>query len=294
MLKETFPKNIEIRFDLDSSISPVSIDSGQFHQAMLNLCVNARDAVLDAVKQGSSNGLITIQTRLVNAEELIDHKIHAAMGSYVAVTVSDTGMGMSAITKQRIFEPFFTTKEPGKGTGLGLAVVYGIVKSHQGFIDVKSEIGRGTDFVLYFPARRSQATEKKPLMQSLRGVPGGSETILLVEDEMALMELLKNLLQNKGYTVLTATDGLEAVELYTRNKDTIHLVLSDHGLPKLSGSEVFKRMKQLNPKVKAILASGYIEPNQKSEIFKSGIKDFVQKPYDPQEVLRKVREVLDL
>ncbi len=293
MMQETFPKNIEIRFDLDSSISPIAMDSGQFHQAMLNLCVNARDAVMDALKQGSGGGLISIKTRLASAEELIDHKIQAPMGSYVAITVSDTGTGMNEETKQRIFEPFFTTKELGRGTGLGLAVVYGIVKSHQGFIDVKSEIGRGTDFVLYFPARRTQAKDKSPLMQGLRDVPGGSETILLVEDEMALMELLKNLLLNKGYTVLTAANGLEAVEVFARNKESIRLVLSDHGLPKLGGIEAFKKMKKMNPKVKAIIASGFIEPNQKSEILKSGVKEFVQKPYDPQEVLRKVRIVLD-
>jgi len=294
MLHRTFPKTIEFDVELSKSLPIISIDAGQLNQTLMNLCVNARDAIMEANPAGKSQGRIAIRTTTLSGRELSKKFPEASAGEYVEVSISDTGKGMDEQTKQRAFEPFFTTKEKGKGTGLGLAVVYGVVQNHSGFIDLQTELGRGTRFSLYFPVPKEGAFKARVDGNERLEVLGGDETILVVEDEEALRNLLENVLKAKGYTVLTAVNGLKAVEVFARNKDTIHLVLSDQGLPKLSGSEAFIRMKQVNPKVKAILASGFIEPNQKSEIFKSGVKEFIQKPYDPDEVLRRVRQVLDI
>jgi two-component system, cell cycle sensor histidine kinase and response regulator CckA len=200
---------------------------------------------------------------------------------------------MDEETKQKIYEPFFTTKEQGKGTGLGLSVVYGIVKSHHGHIEVESDIGQGATFRLYLPVTEAVAT---PVMSREDGTPsytGGKETILLVEDEQNLLGLMKAALERAGYTVLTAEDGLSAIKTFSLNKDKIALVLTDLGLPKLDGAAVFTSMKDIDPNVKIILASGYLDPNLKSNLLRSGAKEFIQKPYSPNLVLRKIREVLD-
>jgi CheY-like chemotaxis protein len=200
---------------------------------------------------------------------------------------------MDQETKQRMFEPFFSTKGAGRGTGLGLAVVYGIVQSDDGFVEVESEIGKGTSFHLYFPAsefiKRSPRGKKGEEVE----VPGGTESILLVEDEENLLELLKTVLESKGYHVLTAKDGVEAIQKYMQSKEKIDLVLTDIGLPKLDGAMVFWTLREINPNLNVILASGYLEPQLKSELFKAGAKEFVQKPYETNVILRKIREVLD-
>jgi CheY-like chemotaxis protein len=200
---------------------------------------------------------------------------------------------MDEATKQRIFEPFFTTKETGRGTGLGLAVVYGVVKSHQGFVDVESEVGRGTTFRLYFPIPANiigpTTTEEKKSVE----IPSGTETILLVEDEESLLELMKTVLENKGYRVLMAHDGREAIEVYTQHRESIALVLTDLGLPKLSGQGVVATLTGINPHLDIIVASGFLDPQVKSELSKAGAKEFVHKPYVPAEMLTKIREVID-
>jgi CheY-like chemotaxis protein len=240
------------------------------------------------------SGTLTIITGVVRVDALREKFPEATEEQYVSIEVSDTGTGMDDETKKKIFEPFFTTKELGKGTGLGLAVLYGVVRSHRGLVDVESSVGCGTTFKLYFPvpAGTTQAVEIEQVLDA--DVPGGTETILLVEDENNLLDMLKNVLEKRGYTVLTADDGIQAVQAFVKNKDRIDLVLADMGLPRLSGSAVFSTIKSIKPQVKFILVSGYLEPNIKSELFKSGANDFVQKPYSPQTVLRRVREVLDL
>jgi two-component system, cell cycle sensor histidine kinase and response regulator CckA len=212
---------------------------------------------------------------------------------YVCISVSDTGEGMDEETQSRIFDPFFTTKEQGKGTGLGLAVVYGVVQSHHGFIDVESTVGHGTTFRMYFPIPylNNQLMDAPSAMESLSS--GGTETILIVEDEHALIEMVRVLLESKGYKVLAALDGKEAVEIYKQNKDEIALVLTDLGLPGITGMDVFKKLKEVTPNVSVIFASGFFEPEVKSELYKAGAKGFIQKPYSPNEVLQRVREVLD-
>jgi CheY-like chemotaxis protein len=192
-----------------------------------------------------------------------------------------------------MFEPFFTTKEIGKGTGLGLAVVYGVTKSHKGLVDVESEVGKGTTFTLYFPIRRDDVEyEIAGTTLSEESLTCAAETILVVEDEAMLLELVKSLLESRGYKVLTALDGVEALELYTKKKDEIGLVLTDLGLPRLDGWEVFQRMKELNPEVKVIFASGYIDNTLRENLLNAGAKDLVGKPYMAEEILNRVRELI--
>ena len=196
-------------------------------------------------------------------------------------------------TLRRIFEPFFTTKEPGKGTGLGLAVVHGVINSLHGFVDVESDVGKGTTFYLYFPAPTQQIEAFRPGNEELQDAPGGSEIILVVEDEEILLDLVKTVLEAKGYKTFIAKDGIEAIELYKLHKDSISLVLSDVGLPKLSGVEEVLEIKNADPRAKVILASGYLEPELKSKMQQVGVVNFIQKPYEPGEVLRTIRKVLD-
>jgi two-component system cell cycle sensor histidine kinase/response regulator CckA len=200
---------------------------------------------------------------------------------------------MRDATKSRIFEPFFTTKGPEKGTGLGLAVVYGIVNSHHGFIEVESAPGAGTSMRLFLPAilRTSEAPVPFPVEEDTP--QGTGETVLLVEDEETLLTLLQTLLEENGYRVLLARDGVEAVDLFTHHRSEISIVLSDMGLPKLGGWEVLQKMKELEPKVKCILASGYLDPDLKLQMIQDGAVDFVQKPYVPHLILTRIRNTID-
>ena len=293
MLRETFPRTITISLQLDKSIPLVTLDQSQFYQALLNLCINARDAMLDPEKPGQAAGTLTIVTESIDDRETQRRFHNASASHYVRITVSDTGVGMAETTRHRIFEPFFTTKEAGSGTGLGLAVVYGVVQSHNGFIDVETELGKGTSFQLYFPA----SEVAQPSLQRKKGeeedLLGGTETILLVEDEKQLLDLLRSVLEDKGYHVVTAEDGFEAIEKYMRLKEKIALVLTDIGLPRLDGATVFWALREINPGLRIILASGYLEPQLKSELLKAGAMEFVQKPYEADVILRKIREVLD-
>lgn len=286
MLEETLPKTIEVALQLDKTIPVVSMDPTQLHQTMLNLCVNARDAM-------NGRGCLTISTRLVPKHDVLARFPKASANHYAQVSVADKGTGMDEETKQKIFEPFFTTKEKGKGTGLGLAVVYGVLQAHSGFVDVETAMNVGTTFHLFFPIPEGilSISEKEPGRQE--DLSRGTETILLVEDEDVLRDLLTKLLEMQGYTVIPACDGDEAVKHFGEHADEIELVLSDIGLPKRSGWDAFKEMQKLDPNVCALLASGYLEPGQKSEILKSGVMRFIHKPYRMDEVLKAVREALD-
>lgn len=284
MLTETFPKTITFSLKLDRTVPSINADANQLHQALLNLCLNARDAM-------PNGGTLTITTSTVTSGEIQRKFPEATAQKYVYISVSDTGIGMEEETKFRIFEPFFTTKELGKGTGLGLAVVYGIVKNHNGHIEVESTVGQGTTFSLYLPTSQNVAGTAHSELED--DVPGGTETILVAEDEDTLSRLLKAILEEKGYQVLLARDGAEAIDTYRIHQDEIALVIADMGLPILGGLEAFMKMKEINPKVKAIIVSGYLDPSSKSELLKLGAKDFIQKPFDPERVLRRVRQVLD-
>ena len=286
MLSETFPKTIQFSLDLERRLPSIVADSGQVQQSLLNLCVNARDAMI-------SGGTLSITTRVAEGSTLMMKFSEAENRPYACVDVKDTGMGMDEATRVRIFEPFFTTKELGHGTGLGLSVVFGIINSHHGFIDVESSPGNGTTFHLYFPIPPGFKQSDKVETKKVELVKGGTETILFVEDEEMLRDLVKSSIEENGYAVITAQDGVEAVNLFRQHKDSIALVLCDMGLPKLGGWEAFKIMKEIRPKVNVIFASGYLDPGLKAEILKGGARDFVQKPYDPNEIMKRIREVID-
>ncbi|HXG38469.1 MAG TPA: PAS domain S-box protein [Bacteroidota bacterium] len=286
MIRETFPKSITLSLDLVHHLPSIVADSTQLHQALLNLCLNAKDAM-------PTGGQLTIATEVVDGKKLRTRTAKAVEDSYVCLRVSDTGTGMDSATQSRIFEPFFTTKRRGGGTGLGLAVVYGIVDSHRGFIDVASEVGQGTTFRLYFPNPQVDVKQLEKTSQTYHDIPGGSETVLVVEDEEMLLELLRSVLEGKGYRVLAARDGVEAIDRYRQHEREIAAVISDVGLPKMSGVESCVELKKINPAVKIILASGYLDPAVKHELAKVEAKEFIQKPYNPDEVLRRLRAIID-
>lgn len=286
LLSETFPKTVTFALDLSPELPTIVADANQLHQVFLNLCVNARDAM-------PGTGTITIQTSMVDGLTLQERFPEARQSEYAHIRITDTGTGMDEQTRLRVFEPFFTTKGQGRGTGLGLAVVYGIVNNHHGFIDVESTIGKGTTFHLYFPIQMRTFEAMQQGKVVVEEIPGGTETILLVEDEQMLLSLVKELLEGHGYKVLTAHDGAEAVDTYERLGSEIDLVLTDIGLPKLSGWDVCRRILARNPTAKVIVASGYIDPNVKSDLKDSMAREFIHKPYLPEDVLKRVRNVLD-
>ena len=283
----TFPKNIEFALQLDNTVGNVVADRTQVHQVMLNLCINARDAMPDG-------GRLTIRTENITPAKIKERFADAKDQAYLSISVIDTGTGMDEATRARIFEPFFTTKERGKGTGLGLAVVYGIVQSHSGYIGVESELERGTTFRLFFPLQPTKAAVIDTAeLEDVTDIKGGNETILVVEDEEMLLASLKSLFEEKGYKVYAAADGLQAVEIYQQHSAEIALVLADLGLPKLSGWDAFLKMKQVRSEVKVVLASGFIDPVVKNEKIELGARDIIEKPYKPSVILRRVREIID-
>jgi PAS domain S-box-containing protein len=286
MLEATFPKNITFSARLDPKLPLITADANQLHQALLNLSVNARDVMPEG-------GTLTFVTRSVRGATVRDRFPEAKNSAYVCISVSDTGAGMDEQTKRRIFEPFFTTKGVGKGTGLGLAVVYGVLESHEGFTDFESEVGEGTTFHLYFPVLQEEVQKQKPATRSGGGSARGSETILLIEDEQMLANLLRNVLELNGYTVLTAGDGVEALEILIDRSVSLDLVITDLGLPRLGSWELVRHIRSAKPDLPIIVASGYFDPDARAEMARAKADMFVQKPYRPDEVLGKIRELLD-
>jgi two-component system cell cycle sensor histidine kinase/response regulator CckA len=286
MLRVTFPRTIEVHYSCPSDLPQVWMDPSQMHQALLNLCINARDAM-------AGTGRLEIATSLINGDEIASRFPAVAGKRLVRIQVSDTGVGMDESTRARIFEPFFTTKGRGRGTGLGLAVVYGVVRAHRGFIEVDSHPGKGTAFALYFPASERQALPLAAEDAEATPACGGSETILVVEDEEDLRELLASMLHDYGYTILVARDGMEALERYRRHRQDIQLVITDMDLPKINGAAVSQAILSDNPGTRIILISGFLEAALKSSILESGVREFVAKPYTMAQILQIVRKVLD-
>lgn len=286
MLKETFPRTITFREQYATDLPRIVGDRTQLHQALLNLCVNARDAMPEG-------GSIGIEARLLSHEEVHRRFSAASDKAYLCIKVSDTGVGMDEATRLRVFDPFFTTKEKGKGTGLGLSVVYGVMQSHDGFVDVESRQGEWTVFSLYLPV--TQQTDEKTHWKetTASSISGGSETILVVEDEAHLMEMVSLALHSKGYTVVRANDGQKAVDQFRVNRLKIDAVITDIGLPKTSGINVFKQLKEIDPEARVILASGYFEPGTREELEAMGARGFINKPYRTNDLLRMLRQVLD-
>ena len=285
MLQRLIPENIRLEFIPGRQLGTVYADPGQLDQVLINLVVNARDAM-------PNGGVITIETEnvLVNSEFVAKHP-WAKEGRYVMMSVSDTGVGMDEATRNRVFEPFFTTKEPGKGTGLGLATVYGIVKQHDGMIHVYSEPGKGTTFKVYLPIVERRAVEVGPKLQG--PVVGGNETILLVEDEKEVREILAQALATLGYQVLTAQDGLEALALLEARQFAADLVVSDVVMPGLGGWELYQKVHEQAPGVLFLFSTGYSENAVHVNFWKKEGVFLLTKPYGLDTFARKVREVLD-
>ena len=286
MLRRVIGEHIELVTQLDPELAPVKADLGQLEQVILNLVVNARDAM----PQG---GRVSIQTANTDLD-LAYADTHAPVvpGRYVLLAVSDTGTGMHPEAKAHLFEPFFTTKEVGKGTGLGLATVYGIVKQSGGYIWVYSESGSGTSVKIYLP-RSDQPVQPVPRPPVLAGLPTGTETVLVVEDAEAIRSLARKVLTAQGYTVLEAGDGVEALQIAERHTGMLHLVLTDVVMPGMSGRELAQRLAPLRPQLKLLYMSGYTgDAVVHRGVLEDGLP-FLAKPFTPEDLASKVRDVLD-
>jgi PAS domain S-box-containing protein len=274
ILRETLPKSIEINFQVPNDLWIISADATQIHQVLMNLCVNARDAMPEG-------GSISIKAENVFLDKNYARMhIEAKAGRFVVISVSDTGPGMTAEIQSRIFEPFFTTKEMTKGTGLGLSTALTIVKSHGGFINVYSELHKGSHFAVYLPAAQTDL----PL--------GNGELILVVDDEESIREITRGTLETFGYTVLTAGDGTEALALYADKKNDIAVVLTDMVMPFMDGPATIRALQRMNPKVKIIAASGLGTGHHAGEGTLEGVSVFLNKPYTAEKLLKTLAEVL--
>ncbi|MGE5315018.1 MAG: ATP-binding protein [Acidobacteriota bacterium] len=280
LLSETFPKTISIVLDLMPDPPMVNGDVNQLHQVLLNLSVNARDAMPEG-------GTLSFRTSVVERTLLAEQFPDLQAAAYLRLEVSDTGTGMDEATRKQIFDPFFTTKEKGKGTGLGLAVAQGIIGSHAGAIDVHSEPGAGSRFDVYLPviAPRSLPIEETPADAGIMKTDEGHGTILYIEDEEAIREVVVDLLESHGYRVLTAADGERGVELFLMQKEQIALVFSDYGLPKIDGAEVFARIRRVDPAVPFIILTGYMPAEKRMELLERGLTEIISKPHKPEELL---------
>jgi PAS domain S-box-containing protein len=286
LLERTIPKMIEVEFRLAEDLKMVNADPGQVEQILMNLAVNAKDAMPDG-------GKLIVET----ADVILDKdycKIHrvANPGNYVQLTVTDTGHGIDEMIREHIFEPFYTTKETGKGTGLGLATVYGIVKSHNGHLVCHSEPDEGTTFKIYLPTIDS-TEESRQAEEHVTAPEGGTETILLVDDEESIRTLGTQILEKFGYTVLSAADGESALQIYRKEQEKIDLVILDLIMPGMGGKLCLVELLKINLEAKVAIASGYSPDGDTREILKRGAKGFISKPYDLRQVLKVVREVLD-
>jgi len=276
-------KEINIRCDCQEGISPVEIDQNQIEQVLLNLYMNAWQAM-------PGGGSLITRTRERKLDRQKAEELNLPAGSYVEVAVRDTGTGMDAETVQRVFEPFFTTKEMGRGTGLGLASAYGIIKNHNGAVAVSSEKGVGSTFTLYIPCS-GRAPERNS--ESSGKMLKGTETVLLVDDEKEIIEVEAEILEALGYRVLTAMNGEAAVKLFSENREQIDILIIDMIMPKMSGSEVYDRIRAMDDRVKVLLSSGYSIEGEASGVLARGCNGFIQKPFGIAEISQKIRDVLD-
>ncbi|MEI6704707.1 MAG: ATP-binding protein, partial [Deltaproteobacteria bacterium] len=279
-------EDIKLKAVYNDATLRVMADAGQIEQVLMNLATNARDAMPEG-------GALTIETGL---QEVDDSFVHShdwgKPGRYALISVSDTGTGMDEETRKRIFEPFFTTKEVGKGTGLGMAIVYGIVNQHNGFIYVISEQGKGTTFKIYIPLIDKEELTEIP--ESVVEPPkGGTETILVAEDDTSVRKVVETILINSGYEVINAEDGQDAVEKFSANSSRVKLILMDMVMPKKSGLEAYREIRQLKTDIKILFTSGYTADFIRSRGELDEGADLVMKPVKPFELLRKVREMLD-
>jgi PAS domain S-box-containing protein len=286
LLERTIPKMIKIELHLTGNLHDVNADTSQVEQILMNLAVNARDAMPDG-------GTLRIETKNVVLDE--NHRRNQpelSSGKFVLLAVADTGQGIDKTILENIFDPFFTTKEVGKGTGLGLAMVYGIVKSHHGHITCVSKPGEGTTFEIYLPAVE-HSQRASTIVTGTEVLRGGHETVLLVDDDDSLRELGEQILEAYGYTVMSAPDGEGALQVYQECRDRIDLVVLDLSMPGMGGALCLQGILEIDPQAKVVIASGYSFNGETEKVTETGAKAFIQKPYDVQQMLRVVREVID-
>jgi two-component system, cell cycle sensor histidine kinase and response regulator CckA len=284
LLRALIGEDIALTFTPDEQLGAVRLDPAQFEQAIINLAVNARDAM-------PGGGHVTLDTHERDLDEIYaQSNPEVRPGRYVCVAVTDSGVGMDEATKARIFEPFFTTKEPGKGTGLGLAMVYGFVKQSGGHIDVRSAPNAGTSFKIYLPVEAHG--DSTPIEnRAPSAIPKGTETVLLVEDESAVRSLLRAVLQSNGYQVIEAADGESGAARAASYDAHIDLLLTDVVMPKLGGRQLAELLRRTRPNIRVLFMSGYTD--QPIDDDRGGVDAFLQKPFSPVELTRKLREILD-
>jgi len=285
LFEPSIPKTIHVEKELSPGFVVVSGDEGQLQQALLNLCINARDAMAEG-------GSLTIKTHAIELSSIEAARVaNATVGPYATISVIDTGAGMSADVQARVFEPFFTTKERGKGTGLGLSVVYGVVRGHGGSVAVESAVGVGTKITLYFPRIPEDRLARGK--KGAKHIPRGREHILLVDDELSVGVVGSAMLRDLGYSVETVHNGAEAIEIIKDSRNKFSLIILDMNMPRLGGKETFRRIKQHLPAVKILISSGYSDAMLEDDNFMNEVDGFLQKPYAIDEIAYKVREVLD-
>jgi CheY-like chemotaxis protein len=287
IIKNTFPKNIRLQFAIPNDTWAILGDPTQVHQILLNLCVNARDAM-----PNGGNLTFGVENCVLDEHYAAMH-IEAKPGRYVNISVTDSGTGIPQGILDKIFEPFFTTKEINEGTGLGLSTVMAIVKSHQGIIDVYSELGKGTTFKVYLPAMELSAEALKVATQQNSVPRGKGETVLVVDDEASILTITSQTLRAFGYQVLTATDGAEAVAAYAEHRKEIAVVLTDMSMPIMDGSAVIRALTKINPAIKIIAASGLSSNGSVTKLNEASVKHFLTKPYTAGTLLKTMRTILD-
>ena len=284
ILRETLPKSIEISFHVPDNLWIISADATQMHQVLMNLCVNARDAMAEG-------GSLSIRAQNVTVDENYARMhIEAKAGRFGLITVADTGSGMTSEVQSRIFEPFFTTKEMTKGTGLGLSTALTIVKSHGGFINVYSELHKGTQFAIYLPAIASDEVDAVAAQTDLP--VGNGELILVIDDEESIREISRGTLETFGYKVMTASDGTEALAIYADRKNDIAVVLTDMVMPFMDGPSTIRALQRMNPNVRIIAASGLGTGQRAGEGVLEGVSYFLNKPYTAEKLLKTLAEIL--
>jgi len=287
IIKDTFPKDIRLQFSIPNETWTILGDPTQVHQILLNLCVNARDAM-----PNGGNLTVAVENCVID-EQYAAMNLQAKPGRYVNISVTDSGTGIPPAILDKIFEPFFTTKELNKGTGLGLSTVMAIVKSHEGFVNVYSEPGKGTTFKVYLPATETSSEAQKEQLEAASLPRGNGEMILVVDDEASILTITGQTLQAFGYQVLTATDGAHAVAIYAEHKNKIVVVLTDMMMPVMDGPAMIHALMRMNPAVKIIAASGLNANGSAAKVSGAGVKFFLMKPYTAGTLLKTIRTILD-
>jgi CheY-like chemotaxis protein len=282
IITRTFDRKIKTEMTLAPDLWTIEGDKSQIEHVILNLCLNSRDAMPEG-------GILSIETFNTEITKETKPYRHMKEGKYAVIKVLDTGTGMDEEILKRIFEPFFTTKEVGKGTGMGLSMAYGVVKNHNGFIEVDSALGKGSAFTIYLPATEKKAEKETAVSKPLHK---GKGSILVIDDEELIRNVARDILHELDYDVLLASGGKEGIKIYADKKDIIGLVILDMIMPEMGGKETFKKLKEINPDVKILISSGYGQDSLPEQVMDNGEAGFIQKPYNINEIAEIIKEVL--